>query len=54
MSYKFECQMCDAVLKGETKSDVVEEIKKHGAKAHGFETMPQEEIDKRKAMIEKV
>ncbi|TFG06669.1 DUF1059 domain-containing protein [Candidatus Thorarchaeota archaeon] len=51
MPYKFECQMCDGVVTGDTKAEVIEGIKKHGAEAHGLDPMPQAEIDKRKPMI---
>jgi len=51
LPYRFDCQMCDAFVTGETKDAVVEKIKKHGADAHGLDPMPQEEIDKRKPMI---
>lgn len=51
ISYRFDCQMCDASVTGETKDAVVEKIKKHGADTHGLDYMPQEEIDKRKPMI---
>jgi predicted small metal-binding protein len=43
--------MCDGVVTGDTKAEVIEGIKKHGAEAHGLDPMPQAEIDKRKPMI---
>jgi len=46
--------MCDAVVSAETMEDTVEQIKKHGARAHDIEEMSEEELEKRKKMIEEV
>lgn len=54
MTKKFDCQMCDATLTGETTDEVVEKIKEHGKEAHDIETMSQEEVEKRKDMIKEV
>lgn len=46
--------MCDAVISAETMEDTVEQIKKHGARAHDIEEMPEDELQKRKKMIQKI
>lgn len=50
--YTYTCDMCDIKLRGKSKDQVSQKIRQHLQDSHGLFEVPDNEIEKREAMIQ--
>ncbi len=51
--YTYTCDMCDIKLRGKSKDETSQKIRQHLQDSHGLFEVPDNEIERREAMIQK-